>query len=100
MHCLSLSPAVACVSCHHEKSLCSRVSDLAAALAASLAEEGVRPGGAPPASKHAVKALVKETLTETRLKQLGGPDAQCSVCRQVTHSTKHIFYMQIDRINF
>lgn len=61
--------------------------ELAIALAASLAEseelEGVRPGAAPPASKHAVKALVREKLTEERLKQLGGADAQCSVCRRV-----------------
>lgn len=55
------------------------------ALAQSMAEvealEGRRLGGAPPASKHAVKALTKETITEERLKELGGSDAQCSVCR-------------------
>ncbi len=63
-------------------------TELAVALAASMAEaeelEGVRPGGAPPASKTAVRALVKEKLTEERLKQLGAPDVQCSVCRSVT----------------
>lgn len=47
--------------------------------------EGFRTGGAPPASKTAVRALVKEILTEERLKQLGGPDVQCSVCRSVDH---------------
>lgn len=57
--------------------------------------EGFRPGGAPPASKTAVKALVKEILTEERLKQLGGPDVQCSVCRSIHHCLVTISYCQL-----
>ena len=54
---------------------------LAEALAESEAMTGQQPGHKPPASKHAVKALTREKLSAQRLKQLGGPDVQCSVCR-------------------
>lgn len=53
-------------------------------MAEAESQEGVRPGGAPPASKRAVKALTREVLNEARLKQLGGPDVQCSVCRSTS----------------
>ena len=52
------------------------------ALSEALAESEAMTGQhKPPASKHAVKALTREKLSEQRLKQLGGPDVQCSVCR-------------------
>ena len=54
---------------------------LAEALAESEAMTGQQPGHKPPASKHAVKALTREKLSAQRLRQLGGPDVQCSVCR-------------------
>ena len=54
---------------------------LAEALAESEALSGQQSGSKPPASKYAVRALTREKLSEQRLKQLGGPDAQCSVCR-------------------
>ncbi len=54
---------------------------LAEALAESEAMAGQQSGHKPPASKHAVRALTREKLSEQRLKQLGGPDVQCSVCR-------------------
>ena len=54
---------------------------LAEALAESEAMSGQQPGSKPPASKYAVQGLTREKLSEQRLKQLGGPDAQCSVCR-------------------
>ncbi len=61
-------------------------ADLAVALAEALAESealtGQQPHSRPPASKHAVRALTREKLSEQRLKELGGPDAQCSVCRR------------------
>ena len=60
-------------------------AELAVALAEALAESealtGQQPHSRPPASKHAVRALTREKLSEQRLKELGGPDAQCSVCR-------------------
>ena len=62
---------------------------LAEALAESEAMTGQQPGHRPPASKHAVKALTRETLSEQRLKQLGGPDVQCSVCRWVHICNAH-----------
>ena len=62
---------------------------LAEALAESDAMTGQQAGHRPPASKHAVKALTREKLFEQRLKQLGGPDVQCSVCRWVHICNAH-----------
>ena len=67
----------------HLTTMCN--AELAVALAEALAESeamsGQPSGSKPPASKHAVRGLTREKLSEQRLKQLGGPDVQCSVCR-------------------
>ena len=50
------------------------------ALRASLEDVGGA-GPPPPASKSAVQALQKEALTVERLREVGGADGECCVCR-------------------
>lgn len=58
--------------------------DLAAALQASLEENDGGSSGhrAPPASQAVVAGLKREDLTTSRLADLGGQDAECSICRE------------------
>ncbi|KAI7839228.1 hypothetical protein COHA_007041 [Chlorella ohadii] len=54
------------------------------AIAVQIMEETGQqaPPRAPPASKKAVASLPKESLTEERLRELGGPDVRCPVCME------------------
>ena len=54
--------------------------ELEEALRASLQDTGGT-AGPPPASKSAVQALQQESVTPERLRELGGADVECCVCR-------------------
>lgn len=54
--------------------------ELEEALRASLLDTGGN-AGPPPASKSAVQALQQESVTPERLRELGGVEVECCVCR-------------------